>query len=100
MHAERHGAIFNTAATHHEVLIYRFRGKRDDRSQQLAQRKQDFVKRLIGSEFVLAGFAFPEPAPIPPHVPVAELFIHKFFHLQTHSHGVITGQFPPGYLNE
>ena len=72
----------------HEVLIHRLGQERHDRREQLRQRQQHRVQRLIGGQLVVPLVALPEAAAVAADVPVAQLVIDELLRLQAERHQV------------
>ena len=72
-----------------EVLIHRLGQERHDRREQLRQRHQHGVERLIRGLLVGALLALPEAAAVAADVPVAQLVIDEPLRLQAEGHQVV-----------
>ena len=75
-------------ASDDQVLIHRLGQERHHRREQLRQRHQHGVKRLIRRQLVGALLALPEPPAVAADVPVAQPVVDELLGLQAEGHHV------------
>src|SRR5262249_33727196 len=71
--------------TFEELAIHLFAEDRHNRREQLGERHQHAIERLVGGQLALARLAFPETALVAADPPVAELVINECLRLLTES---------------